>query len=493
MIKIERAVISLLTIFLAVILVNTGCGTTKPAVTTGSIDINDTNTTTVVDYIPTPEIDQNNTEVDPGVEVVIDEPEPYEGISDLLIVGDTEQAIKRFEDASKEDPESTETAVLYSSLLLSAGKIEDAEGVINSALENDPENTDAIYNLAMIEGVKGNYKEKEALLEDIVEKDPEHSNAHSALGEIYLRRKAVTKAKEAFTTSLEHDSENIVALIGMGNVLMRQGEWEESIEVLDKAIEVEPRYSFSYVDRSRAKMANEEYIAAEIDITTAIELDPGYSWSYLDRGRIRVQLRQRSKALEDFDTAIALDPDNFLSYVYRAGIYDEMGNVDSALEDYRKIVALKPEYYFAYVPLGIHLYMREEWEECAEMFKQAFEYDKQQYNYPLLAALAMKWQGDQAGASKYLQSVTQFLPRESPFYEMARYYITPASPLYAQTVVNKIKDDVLRNRMLFYLGAQDHINGLESVAVQYYTEIKEAEMRGYPEFMLAEHEIKDLE
>ncbi|MBA7566506.1 hypothetical protein ES708_08197 [subsurface metagenome] len=115
------------------------------------------------------------------------EPElPYTSISFYISVGDPEKALSEYEQASVKEPESEETRLLYSRLLLLAGRLEEAQAELDKLVAANPQNTEALFNLSLIEGIRGNRAAQKEFLQKLIGIDNEHAQARASLGEICL-------------------------------------------------------------------------------------------------------------------------------------------------------------------------------------------------------------------------------------------------------------------------------------------------------------------
>ncbi len=424
---------------------------------------------------------------------VVVEPERedvYESVGSYLLAGDPVKAIEAYETALSANPEDPTTLVLYAKLLFSAGEIPKAKETLADILAAHPSHEDALFNLALIEGFEGNKKEQKRLLENLLKVHPEHAEANAAIGELFLENKDLKKAKESFQKSLDKDPSNIVALIGMGNLHMRQSELDKAKSFLDRAVNEAPDYAFAYTDRSRVRESQNDTKGALEDISKAIELAPDYVWNYIDRAKLNLRYGSRSEALKDLNIAVSMDPGIFVSYVYRAGIYDELDRLEEALADYRTVIRLKPEYYFAYSAAGIILYKNGEFAVARDMFLKASMYEKQEYSYPLLVALCYKKEKREQDAKKYLAQAINSLPRQSLYYDMARFYMDPSYDGFIVSQVNKEKSPALKAKMLFYLAAQYSLNErMLPVAQKYFLETKDKLSPDTLEYKLAVSEL----
>ena len=100
-------------------------------------------------------------------EEAVEDELPYASISFYISVGDPEKALSEYEQASVKEPESRETRLLYSRLLLLAGRLDKAQAELNELVAADPQNTDAFFNLSLIEGIRGNVADQKEFLQEL--------------------------------------------------------------------------------------------------------------------------------------------------------------------------------------------------------------------------------------------------------------------------------------------------------------------------------------
>ena len=385
---------------------------------------------------------------------------------------DADLAISEFENISEQLPDDIGTKILYAGLLVAAGKTLEGRMRLVEILEEQPGNIDALYNLSLVEGMEGNYEKQLGLLEKIISENPDDPRPYADMGGIYLSNDQFDRAKEAFEHGLIIDPENEASLLGYGRVMYRLGKPDESIALFDKVIERNPESSFAYMDRSRAKVEIQDYVGAEQDLTTAIELGSGFYWNYIDRGRIRLLvLDDVSGALEDFDKAVEIDGDFFYAYIYRAGILDRIDRGQEAIEDYLKILESRHDYYYVYAPLAVLLYIEKRWKEARRYFRKAYDFDKFEYGYPLMVALAYKKEGLDNESDRYLRSVVASIPRDTLAYQMTRLFLEPGYDAYMTGSLSRETDLFMKYKMLFYLGSYYLLNGNVTLAQKYLLEV----------------------
>ncbi len=477
--------------------------------------------------------------------------DPYQAISSSMAAGDPQKALDEFEEAYSNDPDSPETQLLYSSLLISVGKAAEAEAALEKLLaradsqtspqhskqnkpltENhadsesqakaqsqpeaasqtqnqaDPQasnqsatqtqnetqtqsTADILYNLALAKGMLGKQAEQASLLKEVLEEDPNHAAAHATLGEIYLEKKELDRAQEQFQESIDADPDNFIARTGYGHVLIRQKKYDEAVEQLDKAVELKPDYPFSYVDRAKAKSSSGDTNGALADLAEAIKLDPNHYWNYIDRGKLRLYVGNVEGAYEDFDQAVELRPDYFLGYVYRGGANDDLDRLDAALHDYRKVSELRPDYYPIYQPYALLAYEQQHYREAARAFRMHYERYSKDHGHAIMAAVSYYFAGDQEKGDNYLKEHMNDLPRDTYMYDVARTFTERGYDSYLLTKINSESKVTIKTRALFYAAVYYELQGNLGLARKYYLEVDEANIYGLIETRLAESKLKN--
>jgi tetratricopeptide (TPR) repeat protein len=378
---------------------------------------------------------------------------------------------------------------LYYSLLISNNDIDKALDQLEILLRENPDDREALTAYISMMDYFGKHEKRDESLNRLISIDSENSFALNMKGSLALRDKKYIEAESLFLKSLRADPENIESYIGRGNSLMHiEGREGESLIAFDAAETIDPENPYIYSDRSRVQRFLKDYGKAEDDISKAIELYPS-EWNYLDRARIRISdLNDKKGAKEDLEEIIALNDNNFFANIYLAGIYDEEREYDKALFYYEKTLTLADDYHYAYPALGKLYYIKGRWDKAAEMYMKASFSKTNEMTYPLMAYLSYSLNGEMGKAKSILNDNIGKLDRSSSIYEMYRYYLNPSSPYFVQMAIDKDKNELMRDRMKYYLAMIDKTKGFEDTALIILSEI--AERRGAYEFELASYELK---
>jgi tetratricopeptide (TPR) repeat protein len=228
-----------------------------------------------------------------------------------------------------------------------------------------------------------------------------------------------------------------------------------------------------HADRSKAYANLGKWTEAENDLCSAIQQEPDYYWNYIDRGKLYLKQKKKQQALKDFDRAITINPQYFYAYVFRAGIFYEEGNYSLAKEDYSLVLQKKPDYVHAYLPIAVDYYIEGRWDEAYVYFQKSAEIDSDDIARRMLAILCLKWQKNQKSYQEALLQLSSSLKNDHPFYPMLRYMAEPSGTFYLLNCIQKEKNTIIKNRMLFYAAELQRMEGDLKTAFTYLMEVRD--------------------
>jgi len=386
-----------------------------------------------------------------------------------------------------------EMRLLYARLLLQAERCNEARRQVMLILDRRPDQSEALFILAVLEGRDGNTERQRELLERVVALDPNHADALSTLGRLSLEGGDLDGAERWFSRTLEADPRDFPATLGLGRIHLARKNYEQALSMLDRAVSIEPEFPFVYPDRARAKARLGRSGDAVADYSRAVELAPDYVWNYLDRGRLYLRMGLKDKAEGDFTRAAQIDRDNFLAYVYLAGLTYEQERWKESLEHYRRVVALREDYPHAYKPLAVLNYRFGHWREAARWFSRAREAEPRNFAYPLMAVLALRRADAHEQAERALESAMREMPRESWWYEVARYLLHPQYESSLFSMQSRRRDRLIRSKMSFYVATQHLVEEHRRTAAAMFTEVVHSDTGMYMEKRLAAWELQRME
>ncbi|MDR0451192.1 MAG: tetratricopeptide repeat protein [Treponema sp.] len=415
-------------------------------------------------------------------------------VAEFLAQDQFGKALELFDQIDPAEAALSGIRMLKASVLCSAGRIDEGRAIAEKILAEEPENTDALMLLSAIAGAGGKSRDEKAALERLIKADPGNLEALVDLGNIALRGRSPKTAASYFDRALAIEPEHLEALIGRAGVYRQTNEPRNAEALLNKAVSLYPREAAPFTERAKLYRRAGYPAQALKDLDTAAKLDPGGYWIATDRGTVLLDLRRKEEALAEFNRALAIDSQNFLAYVYVAGIKDDLGDMDGAESAYLSLCRLKPEYYFSWEGLGIIRMKREQWAEARDAFLEAYRYAPDEWCYALLASLCWMKAGKPADPRQFLDQALRKL-RQNPGQSSLEYLMTR---LYREFVgdndlvlkIDKEKNETLKARMLFYLASYYDIRGNNTLANKYYTDVKNLDRPGMPEWRINEWAVQ---
>jgi tetratricopeptide (TPR) repeat protein len=435
----------------------------------------------------------------PGLSAA-EEPPPAETqiiltqMAELLAREQFDKALELFDQINPAEAAGSGIRMLKASVLCSAGRVAEGRAIAEKILAQEPDNTGALMLLSTIAGAGGKSRDEKAALERLLKADPGNLEALVDLGNIALRGRSPRTAASYFDRALALDPEHLEALIGRARIHRQNHEAQDAEALLNRAVSLHPREPAPFTERAKLYRRAGYPVQALKDLDRAAILDPGDYWIAADRGTVLVELNRKEEALGEFNRALSIDNSNFLAYVYVAGIKDELGDMDGAESAYLALTRLKPEYYFSWEGLGIIRMKREQWGEARDAFLEAYRYAPEEWCYALLASICWMKAGKPADPRQFLDQALR-KTRQNPGQNslehlMMRLYREFAGDNDLALKINQEKNETHKARMLFYLAAYYDVRGNKTLADKYYSDVKNLDMPGIPEWRINEWTVK---
>jgi len=376
-------------------------------------------------------------------------------------------------EASGIDTLGDESRLMYSILLRNMERYEESRVQLKSLIEKNQSNSMAWYNLALLEHAVGNTEMRNLAIETAIELNDSKAEILTFRGKLAIEDLNWEEATVYLQRALEINPDYVEALTAMAWVRAKTGQLELALVLLDRAVKLDPEYIYARVDRSRINATLKNYSIAMSDLDKVIELEPDIQWHYLDRARIRLRhfLDYRG-ALADLETVERLNPDNFFALVYLAGIHDEQRRFSKARSYYLRVVELRPEYFWAYMPLGKLEWMAGEYAESEKWFEKAAKRNSEEYTLQLMLAMSKIRLGKIREADKILLQILQTLERGKTAYEVVRFCAERNSDYFAINALNRETNEILRERLWYYMGVIYETENNNSAAVAVYERLK---------------------
>ena len=220
--------------------------------------------------------------------------------------GDSDKALRLYEQALLIDPTVSQPRIRLASLLYDVGKWKEAISVARQLTKRWPKFSAAYVVIARSYGELGRWK----------------------MAERFYRQSLAIK-QEPWTWLL------------LGWALDRLKRHDEAEECLRKALKVDPdyeeaHYNLGYIYRTKGKLA-----LAEKHLRRAIEIDPKYELAFAELGQLLADDRAK-EALSLLRRAVKHDPNDGWSRAYLAAALKRLRKLKAADEQYCKLLELWP-------------------------------------------------------------------------------------------------------------------------------------------------------
>src|SRR5271166_1679255 len=145
-----------------------------------------------------------------------------------------EKALKAFEEAAANDPESKVTTVNRGVALLNLQHLEEAKALLEKATNDNPKDAHAWYNLGLYYKNSGNASAAVDVLRHVAEIDPNDADTWYFLGSSYAQLKQFSEAIAAFEHALKIDPFHASAQFGLARTYQQSGQADPAHEAMKR-------------------------------------------------------------------------------------------------------------------------------------------------------------------------------------------------------------------------------------------------------------------
>ena len=220
-----------------------------------------------------------------------------------------------------------------------------------------------------------------------LELDPNYAQAFASLGEAYWQKYELTheksyveRATSTCKTAVQLESSLPEGFVCLGMVFKGTGQYEMAANSFAKASELDPTNDDALVGSAALYQILGKPDQAEDIYHRAIAIRPEYWRNYNLLGGFYVSQGQYSKAEDMFQKVITLAPDSFRGYSNLGGVYILEGRYVDAIKALEKSTAIRKTG-GALSNLGTANFHMRRFDEAAEAYKDAIEFDSNNYSW----------------------------------------------------------------------------------------------------------------
>lgn len=248
--------------------------------------------------------------------------------------GDTEQGLKKLEQASQTD--NHEEMLTVAELYYELGHLKQAQALMDELLLLYPD--EGGLTVFAAEMMIDDDQEDEAieLLLDIKSKDEAYLQAQLLLADLYQMQDLDEVAEQRLLSALKHAPDEVIVSFGLGEFYLDRGDYMKSIPHLKKAlyqreelpgISVELKLAEAY---SATGEFEEALIHYQVGIKDSMTADALFGFGFT-----AYQAGDMVLAIEQLEALKSLDSDYTSLYPYLAKSYESENRLDEALEALR--------------------------------------------------------------------------------------------------------------------------------------------------------------
>ena len=281
----------------------------------------------------------------------------FEAAVEAEEAGDTERAIRLYEETSRIEPTHPLPLIRLGFLLCDEGKWEQAIRVGLQITKRWPKTHEGHFVIARSYGNLGRWTMAERHYRKLVtlKKIPE---TLVFLGHALINLKRNDEAQEYFREALNLDPDDDEVHLNLGYIYKEKGEIALAEKHLKRTIELDPKYALAYAQLGELLARQKDRREEAVDfLRSAVKYNPNDGWSRAYLAVSLWTLRKLKAAEEQYRKLLELWPNEGLSYWCYGDFLACERNDSSTAEWYlRKGVEIEPESQFTNYYLGKHLF-----------------------------------------------------------------------------------------------------------------------------------------
>jgi tetratricopeptide (TPR) repeat protein/cyclophilin family peptidyl-prolyl cis-trans isomerase len=252
-----------------------------------------------------------------------------------LALGDTPQAMEKFDESLALDSEFVQTYLLLGEYYMRQQEWDRALEAYQKAVQVSPKAVDAYSSLAFVWTQVGDLDAALEAYQRAVELRPRNFNNRKNLAIVYQQMGRTEDAIREATRALELAPENQKEAIQ--NLLAQLGGQQPDLPPM------ETQQVQQLMAEGRALMDAKEWMAAEDSFQQVLELDPNNGQAHSALAYLYARQGRLDDAIAENLVVVSLLPNDYNSYKNLALLYQETGALDDAIDSGERALALAPE------------------------------------------------------------------------------------------------------------------------------------------------------
>jgi tetratricopeptide (TPR) repeat protein len=222
--------------------------------------------------------------------------------------GKLDEAVTRFEEALRLNPDSYGTHLNLASVFARQGKPEQAASQCLDALRINPYYAEAQSDLGDLMIQQGRLDEALSCYEQALRIKPDLVQAHFNLAAVLVRQGRADQAIEHYRQALRRKADLPEAHLGLADLLVGQGRLDEAIAHYSAALRWKPDYPEAHNNLGSALGRQQKIDQAMHHFSEALRLRPDYAEAHNNLGNALAIQGRLDQAIAHFSEAVRIDP-----------------------------------------------------------------------------------------------------------------------------------------------------------------------------------------
>lgn len=257
------------------------------------------------------------------------------------------EALERYREARRENPELMGAMSGEASALLRLGRPIDARLVAESVLHRAPNDVETLMLAASARGDAGDPAAALSALETARRVAPMRADIHKHIGDIARKLGDTEGAIDAYRNALQLDPRYAVVRYHLARVYMDREEWRDAEEHLLGALDAVPTYaeatlSLAALRRRRKRPADAMPLLIEL-----LQRDPYHFDALIALGETLLDLGRKQDAVTAFARVLRFDPTHVGALYHEGALLAEQHRYREAVDRWRQVIELAPGSEFA--------------------------------------------------------------------------------------------------------------------------------------------------
>jgi len=265
--------------------------------------------------------------------------------------GRYEEAITQYQEALKQDPQSSYLYEALALLYYQRGYIQKAITHCQQAIKLDPQSSsphrllgNIYYSLFLYSEDNSQYAEKAVEeFKAALKLDKSDNEIYLSLGKLYLAQKNYQESSKALYEHLQANPQSEEARFYLAKNYLEQKDYPSAIENLKQALAIRPDYLRAITTLASVYRLLKDSPNAILTYQKGLEALPGDVGLRNSLALEYLEAEDYEKAAEEFSTILSDDPDNRFALAYLPFCYHKLGRYEEAEKLYLQMLEKYPD------------------------------------------------------------------------------------------------------------------------------------------------------